>query len=119
VFSRQSAGTNQLIRENTAKLVATPEQLLEELNLAGAGGQFVLAPATQRAAASARPAPEQDRSTTPDEGKILHHLQDGPRHVDEIARGAAMPVASVTATLTMLELRGLVVQERPLVYTRA
>lgn len=35
VFSRQSEGTNQLIRENTAKLVATPTQLLEELNMAG------------------------------------------------------------------------------------
>jgi len=47
VFSRQSEGTNQLIRENTAKLVATPTQLLEELNLARSGSQIALkAPAS-------------------------------------------------------------------------
>src|SRR5690606_21540545 len=94
VFSRQSEGTNQLIRESTAKLVAKPEQLLEELNLLGAGRQFVLpsapvgtnggSPATNRADAVA---------ATPDEEKVLHWLAEGARHVDEIARSAEMPVA--------------------------
>jgi DNA processing protein len=42
VFSRQSHGTNQLIRESTAKLVATPEQLLEELNVVAAAAQYPL-----------------------------------------------------------------------------
>jgi DNA processing protein len=118
VFSRQSAGTNQLIRESTAKLVATPEQLLEELNLAGAGGQFVL-PRADAAAAERPRRPAADVTTTPEEGTILHHLGDGALHVDELARAAAMPVAAVTSTLTMLELRGLVRQDRPLVYARA
>ena len=117
VFSRQSAGTNQLIRESTARLVATPEQLLEELNLSGAAGQLHLAPATGTAK-QPRPAAAADLSTSPEEERILHQLREGPRHIDEIARGAAMPVAVVSGALTMLELRGLVRQERPLVYAR-
>ncbi|MDZ7728254.1 MAG: DNA-processing protein DprA, partial [Dehalococcoidia bacterium] len=44
VFSKQSQGTNQLIREHTAKLVATPEQLCEELNLLAATQQIPLPP---------------------------------------------------------------------------
>ncbi len=119
VFSRQSAGTNQLIRENTARLVATPEQLMEELNLAGAGGQLLLERPlpSNKAPLTAKPVAA-DPTTTQEEGVILHRLQEGPLHVDEIARSAAMPVSAVTSTLTMLELRGLVVQERPLVYSR-
>lgn len=120
IFSRQSAGTNQLIRESTARLVATPEQLLEELNLAGAAGQLRLGAAEERRSAPVRaPSGPAEEATTPEEGRILHQLADGARHVDEIARGAAMPVAAVMAALTMLELRGVVIQERPLVYTRA
>jgi DNA processing protein len=117
VFSRQSAGTNQLIRENTARLVATPEQLLEELNLAGAGGQLALASA-RPAPGSIAVAPIADPVTTPEEGRILHHIQGEPRHVDEIARAAGMPVAAVSSTLTILELRGLVRQDRPMVYAK-
>lgn len=123
IFSRQSAGTNQLIRESTAKLVTTPDQLLEELNLAGvATARQLPMTASPRPGAGESPkvsvsAPAVAISTTPEEGKILHHLQDGALHVDEIARAAEMAVAEVSGTLTMLELRGLVRQERPLVYS--
>ena len=106
VFSKQSEGTNQLIRESSARLVATPEQLLEELNLVAAGRQTPLQPA----AAAARP------PATQEEGQILHWLQDGPKHVDEVVRASGLAVAHVAATLQMMELRGLVRQERPMVY---
>lgn len=110
IFSRQSEGTNQLIRENTARLVATPEQLCEELNLLSAGAQLPLTPA---------PAPSAPRAApTHDEGRVLHWLQDGARHVDEVARASGLPVALVSSTLQVLELKGLVRQEGPLVYTR-
>ncbi len=113
VFSRQSEGTNQLIRESTAKLVSTPEQLLEELNLLSANSQFPLVPngAPQK--------PEPRPAATQDEGKILHWLQAGPAHVDEIVRASGLPVSFVSSTLQLLELKGLVRQEMPLVYTQA
>jgi DNA processing protein len=114
VFSRQSRGTNQLIRENTARLVATPEQLCEELNLLNAARQMTLAPAG--GAKEQAPAPR--AVPTQDEGRVLHWLQDGAVHVDEIARASGLPVAHVGATLQVLELKGLVRQERPLVYVR-
>ncbi len=120
ITSKQSRGTNQLIRESTAKLVTTPLQLLEELNLAGARGQLPLAPppATHTAedspASAAPPPPE----TTSDEGKILHWLGDATKHVDELVRASEMAPQMVSSTLQMLELKGLVREESPMVYRR-
>lgn len=113
VFSRQSEGTNQLIRENTAKLVATPGQLLEEINLLSANGQMPLVPE------GARGKPEPQPAASQDEGKILHWLQEGPAHVDEIVRASGLPVSFVSSTLQVMELKGLVRQDMPLVYARA
>ena len=123
IFSRQSAGTNQLIRESTAKLVATPEQLCEELNLLAVGSQTRLleqpAGEAEPPPASKPAAPERPRVTpTQDEGKILHWLQDSPKHIDEIVRSSGLPVALVSSTLQLMELKGLVRQERPMVYAR-
>ncbi|MGE5594880.1 MAG: DNA-processing protein DprA [Hyphomicrobiales bacterium] len=125
IFSRQSAGTNQLIRESTARLVTTPGQLFEELNLLAAGNQMRLlehskpaaAPAASRSTPSPSPAPRP--TTTPEEGKMLHWLQGSARHIDEIARESGLPVAVVSSTLQVMELKGLVRQERPLVYALA
>jgi DNA processing protein len=115
IFSRQSQGTNQLIRESTARLVATPEQLCEELNLISVGRQIPLVAAEEAGTGvtSTRPA------ATQEEGVLLHWLGDGPQHVDEVARASGLPVAHVSATLQVMELRGLVRQERPLVYAKA
>ncbi len=110
IFSKQSSATNQLIRENTARLVATPEQLCEELNLVSVGGQLPLTKA-------ARPLPAAPLHLSGDEGRVVHLLQEGPLHVDEIARSSGMPVAQVSATLQILELKGAVRQERPQVYS--
>ncbi len=119
IFSRQSWATNQLIRENTAKLVATPDQLLEELNLVSAGAQMPLprnqgVPAPEHAdapKASARPAPN--------DPPLLQLLYEQPLHIDEIARATGLPVAEVSSTLQIMELRGIVRQTSPMTYTRA
>jgi DNA processing protein len=116
IFSRQSEGTNQLIRENTARLVTSPEQLLEELNLRASGGLQLPLGTGARPAAPASP-PRQP--ATEEEGRLLHHLQDGPSHIDELARGIALPVHNVASTLQIMELKGLVRQERPMVYVKA
>lgn len=121
VFSRQSYGTNQLIRENTAKLVATPEQLCEELNLISAGRQFPLDPAAAPAirVSSTAPQPPVPRETaTAEEGQVLHWLGEAAVHVDEIARQSGLPVSQVSGTLQLLELKGLVKQRGPMTFER-
>jgi DNA processing protein len=120
VFSRQSIGTNQLIRESTAKLVATPEQLCEELNVLAVSGQprLLETPRSPSAppAAVVFEAPAAVR--TPDEALVLEALTK-PSHVDEVARSIGRPVASVSGTLQILELMGRVKQTAPMTYEKA
>jgi len=120
IFSRQSAGTNQLIRENTAKLVATPEQLCEELNLAASVGGVPAQPALfDRQPA---PAPKAVPPTTrrePDSHPLVALLGEGPLHIDEIARRSGQPIAQVSGSLQILELEGRVVSAGPMTYARA
>jgi DNA processing protein len=123
VFSRQSRGTNQLIRESTAKLVVTPEQLCEELNLLTAGRQLPMEagrerPGQPRAVPANRPAPARPAASE-EEGRVLHWLEEAPRHVDELVRTSGMPVAELSGTLQLLELKGLVRQTGPMVYELA
>ena len=117
VFSRQSWGTNQLIRENTAKLVATPNQLLEELNLANASVQLSLARAPATAGAQ-QPAVTGVAPAT-DDSPLLRLLGESPRHADDLAREAGLPIAEVSGTLQILELTGRVRQTGPMMYARA
>lgn len=112
IFSPQSAGTNQLIRENTAKLVATPEQLCEELNLLGSGAQLPL-PGARPAAAAGTAAPA--RAAAGDD-PILQLLAAGPRHIDDVVRALGKPAGEVASALSMLEIDGLVRQTGPMTY---
>ena len=115
VFSQQSAGANRLIRESAAKLVGSAEELCEELNLLSLGTQLSLeAPARTPREAPAGAAVE----TSAEEGRVLHWLEEGPLHVDEVARRAELPIEVVTGALLTLELRGLVRQQGPLTYLR-
>lgn len=114
IFSRQSQGTNQLIRENTAKLVATPDQLCQELNLLTTASQLPLTrepmAALQEHGGASGPVPEDP---------VLRALAPGPRHVDEVARAAGLPVAQVSSALQLFELTGRVRQTGPMTYALA
>jgi DNA processing protein len=122
IFSRQSSATNQLIRENTARLVATPDQLCEELNLLAtarpsrvtpaAASQSARQPALAEAAVPATPA-------SPIEAAILAGIDAGPAHVDDIVRATDLPISEVSSTLQLLELQGRVRLAGPMTYTRA
>ena len=101
VLSDRSAGTNWLIQQG-AKLVIDVQDILEELNIAGLGGQLGLSP------------PPPDAGTV--EAGLLEILRAEPVHVDEITRRSGMPSSVVSATLTMLELSGLVRQAGPMMY---
>ena len=94
IFSPASRGTNQLIQEG-AKLVRSHLDILEELNL--------MVVAHQREMIEFSPASQV-------ESAILAQLSSEPRHIDEICRGSGLPVAVVSSTLTMLELKGVAKQ---------
>jgi DNA processing protein len=94
ILARGSVGTNRLIQDG-AKAVLSAEDVLEELNLSMV--------AEQAEAREVLPADET-------EAAIIAHLSAEPRHVDELQRLAALPIAQVTSTLALMELKGMVRQ---------
>jgi len=45
---------------------------------------------------------------TPEERALLAHVGPEPVHVDELVRSSGMPTATVSSTLVMMELKGMV-----------
>ena len=94
IFARGCQGTNRLIQEG-AKMVCGVGDILQELNLTMVGEQ-----AQVRAAI-----PE-----NPTEAALLAHLSAEPVHVDELGRAVGLPIAQVSSTLALMELKGMVRQ---------
>jgi len=103
ILSPLSVGPHQLLREG-AKLVADASDILEELHLT--------AVVEQQATREAIPA-------DPTEATIMRLLSPEPTHVDDLTRAAGLPSATVTSTLTILELKGLARQLGAMQYVRA
>lgn len=91
ITSPYSGGPARLLK-NGAKLVETVEDILEELNLPS------LSNLTKK----------QIKGETAEEEKILDLLADRQFHIDELVRTSGLTTAVVAATLTVLELRGIV-----------
>jgi DNA processing protein len=94
ILSPSSRGVNRLIQEG-AKLVRDYTDILEELNLTAVAQQMELTellPATET------------------ETLLLKQLSAEPVHIDEVCRKSQLPVATVSGTLAMMELKGLVKQ---------
>jgi DNA processing protein len=102
IFSPASQGTNALIKDG-ARPLTDAQDLLEELHLSLA--------VEQQAVRQTLPA-------DPTEGAVLAHLGAEPRHVDDVSREAGLPVAVVSSTLVLMELKGLVRQAGSLSYVR-
>ena len=94
ILGRGSAGTNALIQDG-AKVVLGPEDILEELNLTMV--------AEQTEARQVLPADET-------EAALLTRLSTDPTHVDELQQQMGLPIAQVTSTLALMELKGMVRQ---------
>jgi DNA processing protein len=103
IFSPNSAGCHRLIQDG-AKLVQSVEDVLEELNVAYQ--------AIETRATTERIAPG---SAT--EAQVLGYLSREPIHVDLLARASGLPVATVSSTLTLLELKGLARLVGPMQYS--
>ncbi len=94
IFSRGSRGTNEVIQQG-ARMVCSVADVLEELNLTMVSEQA------------------QAQAIIPDnetEAVLLDHLSAEPRHVDELRRAVKLPIAEVSSTLALMELKGMVRQ---------
>jgi DNA processing protein len=92
VLSPASQGTNHLIQEG-AKLVRNCQDVLEELNLRAVAQQLEfkeIIPASDT------------------ESLLLKKLSAEPVHIDEICAASGLSVSTVSSTLAMMELKGLI-----------
>ncbi|MDO8688116.1 MAG: DNA-processing protein DprA, partial [Dehalococcoidales bacterium] len=103
ILSPASQGTNHLIQEG-AKLVTDYTDILEELNLT------VVA---QQAEMNGLIPPSDTESL------LMKQLGAEPTHIDEVCRSSGLPVATVSSTLAMMELKGLVKQMGSMNYALA
>lgn len=94
IFNRGSKGPNQLIQQG-AKLVMGVTDILEELNLTMAVQHREIQAIV----------PE-----TETESLLLQYLSAEPVHVDELRRESHLPIATVSSTLALMELKGMVRQ---------
>jgi DNA processing protein len=94
ILAPQSKGTNRLIQKGALPLLSAAD-LLQALDLVRVG--------EKKTARKILPADET-------EALVLSVLDAEPRHVDEIRRRADLPIEKVSATLALMELKGMVRQ---------
>lgn len=94
INSPASKGTNRLIQEG-AKLVRSVDDILEELNL-------TMLPAKE--------AVQMAMPESAEEALLLSLLTHQPTHIDELTQQAEIPSHLVNSTLTLMELKGMVLQ---------
>jgi DNA processing protein len=95
ILSPASRGTNRAIQMGEAKLVRAYTDILEELNLTTVTRQIEMS--------ELLPASET-------ESLLIGQLSAEPSHIDEVCRKSGLPAATVSSTLAMMELKGLVKQ---------
>ncbi len=103
ILSPGSSGCNRLLRDG-AHVLTEVRDVLEVLHL----GQVL----EKQAARMVLP-------ETPTEATLFAHLTEEPCHLDELSRQSGMPVETVSSTLVMMELKGMVRQVGALQYVRA
>ena len=92
ILSPASRGTNHLIQEG-AKLVQNCQDILEELNLRAVSQQLEFKGIIP---------------TSDMELLIMKQLSAEPAHIDDICANSSLPVSTISSTLAMMELKGLV-----------
>ncbi|MBI4296061.1 MAG: DNA-protecting protein DprA [Chloroflexi bacterium] len=94
ILSPASRGTNRLIQEG-AKLVRDYTDVLEELNLSAVAQQLEM---------------KEIIPASDTESLLLQQLRAEPVHIDELCRSSGLPVSTVSSTLAMMEIKGIVKQ---------
>ena len=103
VLSPASIGTNKLIQEG-AKLVRDYRDILEELNLTAVAHQIEM---------------KELLPSSETESLLFKKLSAEPLHIDEVCRSSGLPISTVSSTLAMMELKGLVKQVGAMNYSLA
>jgi DNA processing protein len=103
ILSPASRGTNHLIQEG-AKLVRSYTDILEELNLTTVARQIEM---------------KEIIPASDNESLLLKKLSAEPTHIDEVCRLSGLPISTVSSTLAMMELKGLVKQVETMSYVLA
>ena len=98
IYAPQSKGTNRLIQEGATPLLKY-EDILDVLQI----GQV-----QEKQAARSMLKPDANASAI--EAQLLRVIADEPQHVDEICAQSGLPIEQVSATLTLMELKGMVRQ---------
>jgi len=101
IYSRLSRGTNHLIMNSGAKLVTSWQEVMDELNLTVTCQEILKAEAA---------------AANPNELALLELLSDGPLHINDLSRRSGLPVAQVSSTLVMMEVRGLIKAQGGMMY---
>jgi DNA processing protein len=101
IHAPQSAGTNRLI-QNGATPLLDPHEILSALELT----------CIEEKKATRRSLP-----ADPTEARLLSEMGLEPVHADELAARLDLPIGSVSAALTVMELKGLVRQVGGMSYT--
>jgi len=102
---QQNSGSNALIRAGEAKLVTCLEDVLDELGRVGDVMRF-----SPEAAKPADIAQIVAPSLAPHEKAIFDAVSQGVEGIEDICNQCALPSGRVSASLTLLQLRGLIRQ---------
>jgi DNA processing protein len=95
ILSPASRGTNGIIQAGEAKLVTKHTDILQELNLTTVARQIEMSELL----------PATDTETL-----LIKQLSAEPCHIDEVCQRSGLTAATVSSTLAMMELKGLVKQ---------
>ena len=124
VDSPRAAGCHKMIREGWAKLVTCAGDILESLE----GSEYLVAGAMREAglepgeAASlfsqhsneaacpheSKPKPIAELHLTPSQQRIIEALDNGAVELDELSARTGLPIHTLQADLTILQIRGLI-----------
>lgn len=93
IYNQSSSGTNAIIQAGEAKLVTSVNDILEELNLTMVSQHTEVREIVPESA---------------EERALLAHVGPEPVHLDELVRASGLATATVSSTLVMMELKGMV-----------
>jgi DNA processing protein len=105
IFNPNAVGSNQLLRQGAIPATSA-DDILETIGLA-------------LSTAEAAPLAGEDSGLQADEVALRSALAGEPRHVDDLARTLGVDPGTVSATLAILELKGLARRVGSMLYTRA